>query len=81
MKLSEIPWDELQVGDIVSFNSFYGEIYKLISKNEKKGRYKDNIVIRWKRNNVHRISEIYHVNSDLIEYETLLNLSLRCSQE
>lgn len=80
MRLSEIPWHDLQIGDIVSFNSFYGEIYRLQPKNNEKGRYKDNIVINWKRESVHR-TEIYHVNADFIEYETLLNLSLRCSQE
>lgn len=85
MRLCDIPWEDLQIGDIViNNNNIRGEVTKLIVKNKNTGRYKDNsIVISWfmKNRNVKRETENYHCYTDFIEYDKLANLCLRCCQE
>ncbi len=84
MRLCDIPWEDLQIGDVVIQNQFRGKITQLNVKNKYAGRHKDNsIVVVWdaKPNNIKRESEFYHCDSDFIEYDILANLCLRFCQE
>ena len=48
MRLCDIPWEDLQIGDVVIQNQFRGKITQLNVKNKYAGRHKDNsIVVVW----------------------------------
>lgn len=70
-KVSEIPFDELEVGDVcISTRGNLGEITELhpettkVVAGEPIYRYND-VTIRWKNGN---ISQAFHIDCDRIDY-------------
>lgn len=75
--LSDVPWEELMIGDFIIYNTgLIGRIDELIQIDYATKKEDNEIIIKWSNG---KFSVLWHHQCDYVHYDELSNLILRNS--